>query len=839
MKNQRTHLKCHRSPGRLFRGFLAIAGVIGIGGIATVTTLWAEETLSDLTTVTVSAPEALTFRLHQRAALQPHPENKEVNGKTETVLLDENFEGSWPTAPWRVFHGSDSADVDWGRSSFRASDQSFSIWCAATGSEAPDDGGPAPLRTASWTVAGPFDLTEATTGTLSFDLWLKTELIHDNFMWLASTDGEDFSGRARSTNTNGWTTITADLGTWNDDLDLTGEPLVWIAFVYQSDHTNPFEGAYIDQVRLVADSGEQGTLGRTYSSDEDFESGTMVGIEAESDTLTMTQSWSTYPNLWIPSSVTGTVSKIDTLTGDELARYRTGPAEITLDPSPAAVDLEGNCWVGNRSAGSLAKIGLFENGNCIDRNGNGTIETSSDTDGDGDISDSEMLGWGEDECVLMEVILVAESEGVHAPGDEHDDYSNINITSLAVGSETHLWAGIGTGKKLTLIDGESGENLKSITLESSDTRPFDAVVDSQGLLWCSAWPDPWVLTIDTESDEIDVLDLNHGSYALALDDDRHLFITGYRNSLNSRVDLDEEELDLQFNADYEASDMAVTENGYLFVTGTSSQTVRRYSSNGVSTGLLSFSNRPSSVTLDGSGKIWITGKTSGILVRVDPQTMTVELQKSLLDIGGLDPRGDLTGLVARSITTPFGSWSVVYDSQQVNTAWGTLSWVAEEPDGTELRVKARSSQGLESWSAWETAVNDTPLQSTPAGRYLEIEVAMKSDDPENSPELDEITVTPIIEDGVPEAAFSWLPEEPLVGQAVQFSDASSNEPTTWRWDFGNGEASSIQDPTHVFVTEGTYAVSLTAGNEAGEDTVTEEIVVSKRGGLDAPAAPVS
>ena len=252
---------------------------------------------------------------------------------------------------------------------------------------------------------------------------------------------------------------------------------------------------------------------------------------------------------------------------------------------------------------------------------------------------------------------------------------------------------------------------------------------------------------------MEVLDLNHGSYRLALDGERHLFISGFSNSLNSRVDLDAEELDLQFNADYEASDMAVTENGYLLVAGTASQIVRRYSTNGVAAGLLNFSNRPSSLTLDGSGKVWVTGKNSGVLVRIDPQTMIVEVQKSLLNIGGLDPTGDLTGLVARSITTPFGSWSAIYDSQQVNTAWGTLSWISEEPDGTELRIRARSSHQQELWSAWELAENEIPLQSIPAGRYLEIEVAMQSSDSATTPHLDEITVTPTIEDSIPDAVF--------------------------------------------------------------------------------------
>ena len=35
-----------------------------------------------------------------------------------------------------------------------------------------------------------------------------------------------------------------------------------------------------------------------------------------------------------------------------------------------------NCWVGNRSEGSMTKIGMEETGQCVDRNGNGIIDTS-------------------------------------------------------------------------------------------------------------------------------------------------------------------------------------------------------------------------------------------------------------------------------------------------------------------------------------------------------------------------------------------------------------------------------------------------------------------------------
>ncbi|MBK6757596.1 MAG: hypothetical protein IPG70_08280 [Moraxellaceae bacterium] len=42
-------------------------------------------------------------------------------------------------------------------------------------------------------------------------------------------------------------------------------------------------------------------------------------------------------------------------------------------------------WVGNRDNNTITKVGLFEFGNCIDRNGNGKIDTSTGKD--------DVKGW--------------------------------------------------------------------------------------------------------------------------------------------------------------------------------------------------------------------------------------------------------------------------------------------------------------------------------------------------------------------------------------------------------------------------------------------------------------
>ena len=54
--------------------------------------------------------------------------------------------------------------------------------------------------------------------------------------------------------------------------------------------------------------------------------------------------------------------------------------------------------------------------------------------------------------------------------------------------------------------------------------------------------------------------------------------------------------------------------------------------------------------------------------------------------------------------------------------------------------------------------------------------------------------------------------------AVQFTDLSSNGPTSWNWSFGDGGTSTLQDPTHTFNRFGVYTVTLTITNDAGIST---------------------
>jgi PKD repeat protein len=60
---------------------------------------------------------------------------------------------------------------------------------------------------------------------------------------------------------------------------------------------------------------------------------------------------------------------------------------------------------------------------------------------------------------------------------------------------------------------------------------------------------------------------------------------------------------------------------------------------------------------------------------------------------------------------------------------------------------------------------------------------------------------------------------------VSFTDNSTNNPSSWLWNFGDGETSTEQNPSHNFKTPVTgtvtYTVSLTATNAGGSNTMTK------------------
>jgi hypothetical protein len=77
----------------------------------------------------------------------------------------------------------------------------------------------------------------------------------------------------------------------------------------------------------------------------------------------------------------------------------------------------------------------------------------------------------------------------------------------------------------------------------------------------------------------------------------------------------------------------------------------------------------------------------------------------------------------------------------------------------------------------------------------------------------------------PTASFT-APNSICESSTISFTDFSTNSPSTWFWDFGDGTSSTEQNPTHTYATTGSYTVSLTVSNNVGTNTTTQNIVVN-------------
>lgn len=186
-----------------------------------------------------------------------------------------------------------------------------------------------------------------------------------------------------------------------------------------------------------------------------------------------------YPYLWIANMAESTVSKIDTRTVREVGRYLTHP-DWNGSPSRTAVSPSGRrASVANRTGGVLTI--WSELADCVDRNGNGIIDTSSGA--------ADILPFGADECV-----------------DWYGDYglsTNYPVAWTCLDGRELLWTGgmalPGADRTVTdrgdpdlkdgiaiLLDGTDGSvrgEAVLVDMASDTTGPYVGTVDPDGNLW--------------------------------------------------------------------------------------------------------------------------------------------------------------------------------------------------------------------------------------------------------------------------------------------------------------------------------------------------------------------
>ncbi len=130
-----------------------------------------------------------------------------------------------------------------------------------------------------------------------------------------------------------------------------------------------------------------------------------------------------------------------------------------------------------------------------------------------------------------------------------------------------------------------------------------------------------------------------------------------------------------------------------------------------------------------------------------------------------------------------------------------------------------------SWDFNNDGIEDATTQNpdytfTEVGTYTVSLTITKGDKTDTETKTDYITIssTPVVS-----ADFSASTTSGTAPLTVNFTDLSTENPTSWSWDFDNDgtEDSNEQNPSYTYTTAGTYTVSLTVSDGTSSDTETK------------------
>ncbi len=173
-----------------------------------------------------------------------------------------------------------------------------------------------------------------------------------------------------------------------------------------------------------------------------------------------------------------------------------------------------------------------------------------------------------------------------------------------------------------------------------------------------------------------------------------------------------------------------------------------------------------------------------------------------------------------------------YDSVNVSFIWlcagsqnifGELYYSTD--GGTTWTLVTSPSAQYSNQSTWATRNVSIPAFAGQASlrfgfRFVN-NVTFTANDPGFA--IDEFLITASVSSPPPVAAFSVSDSTICAGSCVDFTDLSTNNPTSWFWVFAGGTTSfsTLQNPASIcYNTPGTYDVTLIVENASGTDTLT-------------------
>ncbi len=481
----------------------------------------------------------------------------------------------------------------------------------------------------------------------------------------------------------------------------------------------------------------------TYTLDADFDLGTLINVVHDpSDQLQLDDTTTPFPFIWVAASARGTIIKINTQTGAILGEYLSAPAGRARNPSRTTVDLNGNVWSGNRdesagNQGSVVQIGLEENGQCVDRNGNGIIDTSTGlgdilpwpdiTDGAG--GPTALVEDAADECILVFQRLP----------------DAINARHVSVDANNDMWVGgyPYSQRMFHKLDGTTGAILASFDARAFGCGGYGGLIDGNGVLWSASISQNSLLRYDPGTATGSCIPVIY-SYGLGIDTNGFIWNSMYTNNTIVKVSpagvIQPAFPKPTFGASGDRGVAVTPADNHVWVANSSGSDVSRLDNNGNLVTVIPVGNNPTGVAVDAAGKVWATNMGSDSVSRINPVTNMVDLTVNLGAGAGPYNYSDMTGAILIGAPNN-GTWTIVHDSGTAGQEWGTVSWNSEPcgPGGGSLTVTAASSEDGITFGPVETVTPGVDL-TVADGRYLKVSVSFARAPTGESPILCDLTI---------------------------------------------------------------------------------------------------
>lgn len=455
--------------------------------------------------------------------------------------------------------------------------------------------------------------------------------------------------------------------------------------------------------------------------------------------------------IWIANTGEGTVSKVDTRTYVEVARYITGPDGGGNDPSRTSVNSVGDVYIGNRTGRSVTKISALGE-ECPDTNGDGVVTTST--------GPADVLAWGMDDCVQWNTRL---TDGGIIRAVAAQDVEGLDFTL-----DHYVWIGGWDGITWKL-DGDDGSIL---VRTESPTNNYGFALDGNGNLWISGRTNNALGRIDTTRCVDDAscadpvcgadgdtcvkqaipFDGGRNPYGITVDFNQRVWTANHGSNSVSRYDPSAAAGSrwTHVNIGRNCHGIAADAEGWVWAAcyGDGIHRLNADDPAGLNTLVAGTGGKScKGMAVDFDGKIWAINRgDDATVVEAGPglgdATVTTEVARGLVTPYTYS---DMTGQQLRLATNPRGYYRRVFEGCAESTAttgteWSEIRWEADVPPGTLLRFRVRTAPTRAELEAAEwVVVAEVPPAASPADvnaalagagvepeRFLELEVHLES-----------------------------------------------------------------------------------------------------------------